>query len=73
MLEIVSEGEVTKHLKKCQMTCCLSDIFNISCTDAFLTGGHSALWRNLLSCKIRLQWCHTRIDQQKAVIIVWNQ
>ena len=73
MLEIISEGEVTKHLKKRQMTCCLTNILNISCTDTLLTGCYSALRRNLLSREIWLEWCHTRIDQQKAVIIVRNQ
>ena len=54
MLEIISKGEVSEHLKKRQMSCSLSHIFNIACAHTFLTGGHTSAGRNLLSGKIRL-------------------
>ena len=62
VFKIISKGEITEHLKKCTVTGGLSDIFDITGTNTFLTGGHSSSWRNLLSGKIRFQWCHTCID-----------
>lgn len=55
------------------MTGSLSNIFNIAGPDTFLTGGNPSSRRNLLSRKIRLQGCHTRIDQQKTVIVMRHQ
>ncbi len=37
-LEVISKREVTKHLKEGTVTCCLTYIFDITCTDTFLTG-----------------------------------
>ena len=54
ILKVISKREVSKHLKECTMTCCLSYILDISCTDTFLTGCHSASRRDLLSCEVRL-------------------
>ncbi len=57
-LEIISEREVPKHLKKSTVACRLPDILNIPGTDTLLTGRHPSPWRNLLSGKIRLQRRH---------------
>ena len=70
VLEVIAEGEIAQHLKEGAVTGGLSYIFNIACTDTFLTGGHSAAGRNLRAGEIRLQRSHTRVNQQKTVIIV---
>ena len=36
MLKIISEREVTKHLKECKMSCCLTNVLDITGTDTFL-------------------------------------
>ena len=53
MLEIVSKGKITEHLKKCTVAGSLSHVLDISGTNALLAGGHSFSRRNLLPCKIR--------------------
>ena len=63
MLKIIPKREVSKHLKECKVTLILSYIFNISGTHTLLTCSHTSAWRNLLSCKIRLERCHSRIDE----------
>ena len=70
VFKIISEREVTKHLKKCTMTGCLADILDITGTNTLLTGRHTSSRRNLLSGEIWLQRSHTGIDQQQAVVIV---
>ena len=70
VFKIISEREVTKHLKKCTMTGCLADILDITGTNTFLTGRYTSSRRNLLSGEIWLQRSHTGIDQQQAVVIV---
>ena len=54
MLEVITEGEVAQHLKECEMSCGLSDVFYISGTHTFLTGCNPASRRDLLPRKIRL-------------------
>ena len=53
-LKIIPKGEVPQHLEKCAVARCLSYIFNIACTDTFLTGSHSPARRNLRPGKIWL-------------------
>ena len=52
--EVISKRKVTQHLKKCTMTCCLTDIFDITGTDTFLACGHTSSRWDLSSCKIWL-------------------
>ena len=54
MLKIISEREVTKHLKECKMSCCLTNVLDITGTDTFLAGRHSSARWDLLSGKIWL-------------------
>ena len=54
LLEIIAEGEVAKHLKECAVTGGFSDILDIVCPYALLTGGHSRSRGNLLLGEIRL-------------------
>ena len=54
LFEIITEGEVAKHLKKGTMTGSLTDILDIAGTNTFLTGTYSCSRRNLLTRKIWL-------------------
>ena len=72
-LKIIPEGEIPEHLKKSTVTCRFTDVFDISGTNTFLTGGNSSPRRNLLSGKVRLQGRHTRINQKQTVVIMRNQ
>ena len=58
LLKIISEAEVSKHFKECTVSCGMSYIVNITCSDTFLTGTHSLLRRCFRSGEIRLQLCH---------------
>ena len=73
LFEIVPEGKVPQHLKKSQMSGCLTHILNVTGTDTFLAGSHPASGRNLLSCKIGLQGRHAGVDDQQTVVIVGHQ
>ena len=64
VLKVITKREITKHLKKCKVTCGLTYILNITGTYTLLTGCHSLTRRNLLTGKIRFQWRHSRIDQK---------
>ena len=73
MLEIIPEGKIPKHFKECAMAGRLADIVDIPGTDALLAGGNPLPWRDLLSCEIRLQGSHPRVDQKQAVVIMRHQ
>ena len=71
--EVISKREITKHLKECTMTCCFSNIFDITGTNTFLTCGDSCSRWFLCTCEIWFQWSHTCIDQQEALVSLWYQ
>ena len=48
-------------------------IVDITCSDALLAGRNSFPRRNLGACKVRLERCHTGVDQQYRIIIVGYQ
>ena len=73
MLEIISKRKISQHLEESKMAGSLTHILNITCPDTFLAGGHSTSGRNLLPCEIGLHRCHSGINDQKTVIIVWHQ
>ena len=54
MLEIISKGEISQHLKKRAVPVRLADILDIARADTLLTGGHPSPRRNLLPCEIGL-------------------
>ena len=70
LLEVIAEGEVTKHFKICAMSCRLTNVFNIACSDTLLTSCHSCSRRCFLTCEVRLQRRHTCNDKQQAVIVL---
>ena len=71
--KVIAEGEVAQHLEVGAVTCSLTYILNITCTDTFLAGTYSCSRRNLCTCKIWFQRSHTCIDQQKTLISLWYQ
>ena len=70
-LKIVAKRKIAEHLKKSQMSCGLSHIFNISGTNTFLTGRNALFRRYFLSCKIWFQRSHPCVNQQQAVVVMW--
>ena len=71
--EIISKREITEHFKKRTMSCSFTYIFNITCTNTFLTSSHTFFRWNYLTCKIWLQRCHTGIDKKKTLIVMWYE
>ena len=69
-LEVVAKGEVTKHLKVSTVSCGLTNVLDITCSDALLTSSHTHPRRNLLTCKIRFQRSHTCNDQQQTLVVL---
>ena len=55
------------------MARCFSDILDITGTDTFLARCHPIARRDLCPRKIWLERRHSRIDEQKALIILGNQ
>lgn len=55
------------------MTLGLTNVINITGTNALLAGGYSSAGRNLLSGKVRLQGCHTCIDKKQGIVIVGHE
>ena len=72
-LEVVSEGKVSKHLEVRAVTGGFPDVFQITGTDAFLTGGNSSSRRNLLPGEPGLHRSHAGVDDQKGIVIVRNE
>ena len=73
LFKVISEAEVAQHFEERTVSCRLSDIINVSGTDAFLTGSHALRRRGFHSGKIRFQRCHSRVDNQKTLVILRNQ
>ena len=65
LLEVITEREVSEHLKEGTVAGCLTNILQVTGTDALLAGGDSASRRNLLSCKPWLHRCHSGIDNEQ--------
>ena len=65
LLEVIAEREVSEHLKEGTVAGCLTNILQVTGTDALLAGGDSASRRNLLSCKPWLHRCHSGIDNEQ--------
>ncbi len=62
--KIITEREVSQHLKKRAVPCRFPNVFNIPRAYAFLAGAHAAAGRLHLSGKVRLHWRHTGVDEQ---------
>ena len=65
LLEVIAEREVSEHLEEGTVAGCLTNILQVTGTDALLAGGDSASRRNLLSCKPWLHRCHSGIDNEQ--------
>ena len=55
------------------MTRRLTDVFNITGTDALLAGTDSAAGGLYLTFEIGLHRCHAGVDQQQGLIVLGNQ
>ena len=64
MLEIIPKGKIAQHLKKGQMAGGLAHILDVAGAHTLLAGGHALAGWYLLSCKVRLQGRHARINKQ---------
>ena len=51
----------------------MTDIVDIAGSDALLAGRDPLPRRDLGACKVRLERCHTGVDQQYRIIIVGYQ
>ena len=67
--EIISKREVTQHFKVSTVSCGLTNIFKVRCTDTLLTGGNSLSGRLLCALEIRLHRCHTAVYKQERIIV----
>ena len=73
MLEIITERKVAEHFKICAMASSNAYSFNIRSTNTFLAGCNTlSRWCNL-ACKVLFHRCHTTVDKQKAVVVLWNK
>ena len=72
-LEIVAEREVTQHLKKGAVARGNAHALNVGSADTLLAGGDALARRCDLACEILLHGSHSAVDQQKAVVVLWNQ
>ena len=73
ILEVISEGEVTKHLKEGAVASGMTYALKVGSTDTFLTGSNSVAGRDLLACEEFLHGSHTRVDQKKRFVINGDQ
>ena len=58
-LKVVTEAEVTEHLKECTVTCGMTYSFKVGCTDTLLAGSNSVSGGNYLTCEELLHRRHT--------------
>ena len=68
--EVIAEREVTEHFKESAVSCRLADVFNIGCTNTFLTGCNSFSRRGDFAREILFHRCHSRVDKKQALVIV---
>jgi hypothetical protein len=67
--EVVSEGEVTEHLKVSSVTVVLTYVIDVGGTDALLAGGYSVARGFFLAKEPFFHRCHTGVDEKKALVI----
>jgi hypothetical protein len=70
LLEVISEGEVTKHFKECAVTCGVTNALKVGGTDALLAGGYAVSGRLFLACEELLHRCHTGVDKEKRFVVM---
>ena len=71
--EVIAEGEVSEHLKVSAVTRGLSHSLKVGRSDTTLTSGNAAAGRLLLSREVLLHRCHTRVYEQKALVVDRNE
>ena len=73
LFEIVAEAEVSEHFKECAVARGMSDIIDITGTDAFLAGTHPLLRRGLCSREICFERRHAGVYDQYRFVISRDQ
>ena len=73
LLEVVAEGEVAEHFEECTVTRGVTYALKVGGTDALLTGGNAVAGRNLLAGEELLHRRHTRVDEQKRLVVMRNE
>ena len=68
--EVITEREVTEHFKESAVTGSFAYLLNIGSSDTLLTSGNSVSRRSNLTGKIFFHRSHTRVDEEKALIII---
>jgi hypothetical protein len=73
VLEVITEGEVAQHFKIGAVTGSLTDVLNITGTNALLASADTAARGFYFTLKVGLHRCHTGVDQQKRLVILRDQ
>ena len=55
------------------MTVIMANAVDIRGTDTFLAGGNTMIRRSLQTQEVFFQWSHTGVNQQKALVVLWNK
>ena len=75
-LEIITEGKIAQHLKKCVVASGITDIVEIivfaACAYTFLRTHRTRHIGLLVACKIVFERHHSRIREQKRRIVQWH-
>ena len=68
-LEVVSEGEIARHLEKRVVTRRDTDFVDIQCAHTFLDRGSRIKRRGLLTQEVRLEGNHSRVNKEQVRIV----
>ena len=68
LLEVITEGEVAKHLEERAVTGGLADLVDVQSTHALLVGSHAVLRRGLLTHEVRDERNHASDGEQSGRI-----
>ncbi len=73
VLEIVAEREVAQHLEKRAVARSDAHAVDVRRADALLAGGHPPAGRRDLAGEVFFHRRHAGVNQQQAVVVLWNQ
>ena len=67
--EIITEGKISQHFKKCPVAGGFADVVDIRCTDTFLAGCHPFARRHFIPRKEGFHRRHPGIDQKQTLVV----
>jgi hypothetical protein len=73
LLEIISEGEIAEHFKIRSMAGSLSDVIDISGSNALLAGAYAMTRRFFLSGEVGFHRRHAGIDQKNRFVVLGHE